>query len=435
MSTLKGSRNNILAGTLFIVSVIATVVLVALLGGGLERLNKRAYVVAFDLETGVEGIDSGSVVKLGGRSIGYVSAVTFQPEGGQSIDEIHVEIAVSKDITLYEGTVALLEKPLLGATSTINFVTLGNGPAIAEDAPIPGRLAPPGFLAQAGYGEDQKTKVQTIIDRADEITKDVKESTSWFNDSIRPQADSIAADVKTVSSDIGEKWPAWSERVDSLFGDVDTVRDDVRAFLANLDGRTDQVRDALTSVQRYLDDNEQTIREGIAHAESVFEKSDAFMDTLNGELTEAAKGLLADGQDAINRGGKAVDEARAVIAEQRPNINASLANFRLTSDQLKDTLLEIRASPWRLLYRPDMRELEYELLYNSARSYARAVGEMRILTDRMEALLARPQSDLTDADREAIAGFVDDLARTRESYEKVEDAFLDQLLENRGSDE
>jgi hypothetical protein len=82
-----------------------------------------------------------------------------------------------------------------------------------------------------------------------------------------------------------------------------------------------------------------------------------------------------------------------------------------------------------------MRELEYELLYNSARSYARAVGELRVLTDRMDALLSKPQSELTESDREAIAKFARELEATRESYEKVENAFLDQLLDARPSGE
>lgn len=435
MATLKGSRNNTLAGTLVISAVVGTVVIVILLAGGLEVLGTRTYTVSFDFQTGVEGIEPGADVALGGKRIGSVSKVMFHPRDVDTIEAIHVRIAVDKSLQFKEGAVALLEKPLLGATSTINFVNMGDGDPLDENYPITGRLAPPAFLAQAGYGEAEQTKVRSIIDRADEITENFRQTSKRINETFLPRAETIADDMGAITSDAREKWPEWSQRVDEVFDNVGAVREDVQQFIANLNERTDQIREVLVSAQRYLSENEEDVRETIRNARSVSEEGEAFVERLNTELFDQAKSLLASGEESLRKAGETVDEARAVIAEQRPNINATLANFRLSSDQLKDTLVEIRASPWRLLYRPNMRELEYELLYNSARSYARAVGELRILADRMDALLSKPQSELTEDDREAIRRFADELETTRRSYKRVEDAFLDQLLESRPSGE
>ncbi len=432
MASLKGSRNNTLAGSFVIASILGTIVVIILLAGGLDVLGKHSYTVSFDLETGVEGLEAGSQVQLGGRQIGSVSAVTFHSQTPGSLDAIHVEISVDKQFRFNDGVIAFLQKPLLGTSSIINFISLGDGTPIAHGATIPGRLAPPGFLSQAGYGEDQQVQVQHILAHGERIAANIEEATERINHSFLPKAESIADDVKLVTSDAREKWPRWSTRVDEVIENVSNVSADAREFIANVNKRTDQVREVLATAQAYMDDNREDVRAAIANARDVSAKSDTFMDRLNGELTDLASGMLQSGADAMDQANSAIDEAQSILVEQRPNIRETLANFRLTSDQARDTLVELRAAPWRLLYRPNVRELEYELLYNSTRSYARAVGEVRILTDRLEALLTKPSEDLTDADRSAIAAFIRDLDSTRESYEKVEDAFLDQLIEQDG---
>jgi len=433
MATLKGSRNNTLAGTLVIASILGMILVIILLAGGLDILGKRTYTLSFDLTTGVEGVEKGSRILLAGQEIGSVSAVSFYPEDSPEIESVRVRISVDQSIQFREGVIAFLQKPLLGSTSTINFVGLGEGADIAKDAPIAGRLSPPGFLTQAGYGDDQQVQLQNILAKGESIAIQVEDAVKRVSTAFVPKAESIADDVKTVTADVRAKWPAWSDRIDEITESAATIGDDAHAFIDNLNGRTDQIRDALASAQVYLDENRDGVRETIANARSLSGKSDAFIDRLNGDLYELAKGLLESGKASLDKAGNAIDEAQSILVEQRPNVRESFANFRLSSDQLKDTLLEIRAAPWRLLYRPNVRELEYELLYNSARSYARAVSEIHILTDRLDALISKPAEDLTDADRKAIAEFVTDLARTRETYEKVEDAFLDQLIEEQGS--
>ena len=429
MATIKGSRNNTLAGTLVIVSIIATLVIVVLLAGARDLFGRKTYTVAFDFETGVEGIAKGSEIALGGRQIGSVASVLFYPEGAQTFEAIHVVIGIESDYAIREGAVAYLEKPLLGSTSKINFVSLGDGTELTEADAIPGILAPPGFLKSAGYGEEQKTKVQSVIDDAEEFMAMAKRRGNDFDTEMYPRINDTTIKARDVITDAKAKWGEWSGSVSRTLSNVETMTNDGREFMAGLDADVESVRSSIVDA---IEENRENLDATIANARTITSDGKAFSARLNGELADKAVALLDSGQSAMDKAGNSLDEARAILAEQRPNINTSMANFRLTSDQLKDTLLEIRASPWRLLYRPDMRELEYELLYNSARSYARAVGELRVIADRMDTLLAKPQGELTELDREAIAGFADDLARTRKSYEQVEDAFLDQLLESRG---
>jgi ABC-type transporter Mla subunit MlaD len=72
MSNKRAKRNNTLAGLLVLFSVSAFVLIVIILGGGLEAFGKRDYTVRFPLETGAEGIEIGSRVTVGGVNVGMV---------------------------------------------------------------------------------------------------------------------------------------------------------------------------------------------------------------------------------------------------------------------------------------------------------------------------------------------------------------------------
>jgi hypothetical protein len=122
-----------------------------------------------------------------------------------------------------------------------------------------------------------------------------------------------------------------------------------------------------------------------------------------------------------------VNKIKTLFDEQQPNIRRTLANLRLSSDQLRDTLTEVRRAPWRLVYRPDLRELNYELLYDSARSYAGAVSDLRATTESIESLLASGQNGPTIQDG-TLEQLLTQLKDAHENYTQAEQAFMEQLL-------
>ena len=187
----------------------------------------------------------------------------------------------------------------------------------------------------------------------------------------------------------------------------------------------------LATAQAYLDENRPDVRAAVENARSITERGDDFLARVEGELADEAAALLADGRAALDAGRDALERADELLAEQTPNLTRSLANFRLASDQLRETLLEVRRSPWRLLYRPDTRELEYELLYDAARSYAGAVSDLRAAGESLRALSAGGED--ADAARD---GTVEALTRRLEGaferYEEAEALFLEALIRGAG---
>ena len=104
-----------------------------------------------------------------------------------------------------------------------------------------------------------------------------------------------------------------------------------------------------------------------------------------------------------------------------------MAKLRLSADQLAATIAEVRRSPWRLVYRPDKHDLEFELLYDSARTYAQSVADLSTAADSLKGIAAANGGTLPDSAKKNVADVVNQLNSAFEKYEQAEKAFLEQV--------
>lgn len=405
---MRGGRNNLLAGSLVVVSIMLSIFIVVLLGGFLEVIGKRDYRVEFAVSDGVGGLEAGSRVLLGGRPVGTVKGLEFKLDDQGYATSVEVDISVDRKIRFRQGATALLLSPLLGGSGQINFRGVGTGPELTQDDIIPGTIAPPSLLADAGYGSEQKAQVQKII-------KNVADASDKMN--------VFLDDARTVVADVRTKWPEWQTRVDSTLKNVDETAARGPALAQSAEDRLAQLREVLDTTKAYLDENRVDVRQTIVNAREISEKANKFTDRLNAELAEKTSLFLDDARVAFEKAGQAVDKIAMLRDEQLPNIRRMMANFRLASDQLASTLAEVRRSPWRLLYRPENRELNFELLYDSARAYAAAVEDLRSTSETIESLRAGGVAD--GAAR--IDGLLADLQGAFERYKDAESEFLRQM--------
>ena len=399
-----------LAGLLVLFSIIAAVTVVILLGGALEQFGKRKYTIRFDIQEGVPGLNKGSVVLLGGKQVGTVSDIRYEVEGSKVV-AVSVRVGVDQRFPLGKDAVAYLDVPLLGGGSKINFADSGQGePWTDSDTPIDGQIAPPSFLSSAGYGEDQKAQVQNII----------------------RDAEKMIGDAKGFFAVARERSPNWFDRADTIFKNVDQATAKGPEIFKNFNDRVEDFRLAVQTVQKdYLDANREDVRAAVTYAKETLADAEVFSERLRTELADKAAGFLDDGRGAIANANEAVTQARGVLGENTPAIRRTLANFRLSSDQLLATLEEVRRSPWRLLYRPDDRELNFELLYDSARTYAGAVSDLRDAGDSLRALSA---AGPVQSDAQKLGEMLGLLESAFEKYQEAEAEFLRQVRLHAGSE-
>ncbi len=417
MSGSRGSTNNILAGLFVVLSVLGGVAVVVMLAGVGERLTSHTeYVVHFTLADGADGLDIGSAVKIAGRDVGRVSEIELElQDTSERKAGVYATIQLRSEHALYGRPRVALERPLLGSGATLNFSNVGmveEGLA-AEGTQFEGGPAAPGFLAQAGYGEEQKTQLQSILSKAERIATNVEVATEDLRATIVP-------DVKTVVADVRERWPAWGDRVDSITANVDDAT-------AKLSPGIDEVREVVSSARAWFDENRERLTAIVENTEAASGDLKESLARLNDETVDKLHTMLDSGTETTQSAQRAIERVDVLVAEQTPNLRKSLADARLAADQLKLTMGEVRRSPWKLLYRPDTKELEFELLYDAARQYAEAVSDLRAAGEALESAGAR--AAVRGANAEELTPLVDLMKGSFEKYRAAEEKFLNLVVE------
>ncbi len=426
---MNPQRNNVKAGILVIGAIVLAAVTIIVLANSVEILGTRRYEVRFPLRVGAPGLQTGSAVKLGGQPVGTVWSIGFVAESGTGDpDQVRVILRIKDTVPLRKDAEVFLERPLLGSQSTINIIGVGTGDALGDDEHLDGQLAPPALLAQAGYGNEQAMDVRSIIAETKNITARVDGILNKFDDAdieairaaIRNSRDTTA-NARDISEDIKGRYTNWADRVDE-------VMDSVPQITASAQARLDELRDLIDRGRAVIDDNKGRIDETVENARAVSKETRELAESLNTEGRETLLSLMNEGEAAVTRASESLNRVDQLFTEQTPNIRATMASARIAAAEMREATIEIRRTPWRLLFRPDTQELEHELLYESARRYAGAVSDLRVVADALQAISAM---DGASAGRDAsVEELLSLLNESFEQYRDAEDAFIRELVED-----
>lgn len=429
----RTSKNNVLAGLFFLFSLALALGVFFLLSSAWERITVRTnrYIVAFTLADGAEGLDKDAFVKIGGEKVGSVSAWSFSKDKTTGhIIGVDVEIEVRAEIDLYENAVAYLNLPLLGSSSSINFPSVGdpltviapqgNNPLLQPGERIAGRLAPPSFLAQAGYGPEQTKQVQSIITNAEETTARLNRMTRQVEEQIDPMLGEVAmilADGKAISGDARESIQQWRATIAAALERLNAATERVIELLASAQAGVEETRGVVASVQGAVDENREKISRALSNVEELTEraKTDAYAAVM--EMLENGKGATEDFAAASER-------LRVLVGRRATDLETTIANARLASDQLKLTMIEVRQAPWKILAKPEGRkDLENELLYDTVRAYATAVSDLRAAAASLESM-TEGNGRGGELDRRTIDDINQAIRDSFQRYQQAEGEFL-----------
>ncbi len=420
------SRNNVIAGLFVVGAMILSVAISVAVSGVQKRLVPTTpYTVVFNLADGAAGLKTGSPVMLGGQEVGRVVNIGFAREGGEGGKPrgVLVSIVVNSSITLYKDAWAFLERPLLGSMSAINFSRVGGdpdkehperpiAPVLQAGDTLTGVIAPPAFLAQAGFGPDQAKQVQRIFSDVEEAIGKLRGMTERVDRDLEPSLKSFRqtlSDVNDITGDARKRWTeTWSGEVDSVLSKADKAADQLNTTLSHAD-------QLILDAQKAIDDNRPALDRSLAN-----------IDAAMARLKDEGVGKLSDALDTGKAGAeefKALStEVRQTLQAEAPNIQKFMGNLRLTADELKLMSIELRRNPWRLLYSPKTKELEAELFYDAARTYAEAVSDLRAAGESLE---AASKGNL--ADRESLAHMHERLDEAFKRYQDAEKELLKRM--------
>ena len=421
-----------LAG-LFVLAALALVMVVIIVMSNLGDafVKKHDYIVRFSILDGAEGLDSGAPVKLGGQRVGRVTAAKIHDsEISGEPDFVDVTIQIPTKYTLYSDADVQLLKPLLGSGSSINIISLtgmetvgvryqGPPQRLHNGDMILGRLGPPGFLAPSDYA-----KFQAILARMDRITGDVEPRINTIMDN----AGAAVADVKAITADAREKWPVWSQQLSDVIARVEKGSQSFDSIITNLKDVATAVKDGVEDARKLIDKGRAVVDDNRASIDAVVKNIKEVTERVNGEWSTKVTTLLDQGHDAMESAKATAKDVELLVAKNKPQLEGIIADATLAAQQLKLATVEIRASPWRLLYQPTKKELENELLYNSVRQYSEAIGELRAASESLKAIADRGQSGGSAVDQKTIDAMTAKLRTAFDKYQDQERAFLDRWL-------
>lgn len=384
------SRNNIIAGAFLLVALALAVTISIILSNAEQRIRStKDYTIRFSLSSGTHGLKSGSQVLLGGQPVGWVRSININPDEGGLPGWIDVGVAVRADLRLYESAIATLERPLLGSASALNFVSPGTaervsnptgaGPELEEGETITGSLAAPAFLASAGYGPEQAEQLRSFTKNAAESAEKLNKVIDQFNVDLP----AVLTDVRESTKALREKMPEWRDQIDQTLANAQKASERFQPLVDEANAGIKDARQVITTAQATIDESRPKIGASLDAIQSASEKLDR-------QTVGEINGLITDARDGVRRFSAGVYDLASWFSQENPSISRIVANLRLASDQLKLASVEVRQSPWKLLYQPKTKELENEALYDAARTYAQAVSDLRAAGEAIDSALKSP---------------------------------------------
>jgi ABC-type transporter Mla subunit MlaD len=420
------SRTNVIAGVFVLASAALAVVMSVIVSGAQDRLRPRtAYIIRFTLEQGGGGLKPGSNVNLGGQKVGNVSRVEFHRDvAGGPPTAVDVHVRIDADVRLFEDAVVFLERPLLGNIGALNIVSTGDGtqvarsqnnsPLLQEGEVLSGTVAPPAFLSQAGYGPEQARQFRMMVQQASEAVERVTRMTQRAEEEFDPTLRAIRVavdDVSSVTARLRERADPWTRSVDRVLASADDAASRLRPMFDRFDATVAEFQEAVKANRPELD----RIMASLSRAS---ERIDQESIPLLSQALEQGRA----GADEFAAAGRTFN---SLIQQEGPNLQRILANLRLAADQIKLTGVEVRRNPWRLLYQPRTKELESELFYDSARTYAEAVSDLRAASEALQAVSA----DGRTPDGETVQHILERLREAFGRYRQAEQRLLDRMVE------
>ena len=452
MSSKPSAAQSLLAGLFLLTGLVALVVGAFWIQGQSFGGPRSEFTIVLELDTGSGGLEKDAAVEVGGKRKGRVLAVEVMPRtnltGRPNFDVVEaeaikiqpderlvvvVDVELDADVVLHPGTKVLLDIPLLGSGGALNIAYTGNPslPPLAEGSVIMANVSPPPFLRGLDVNEVGEAvseiklgaaKFRTFMEALAPLDDGAIEPGSWAKriDSVLANTDELVADVRT------DAWPAWKAEVDQTLANA-------REFSAKLDSYGERYNAAADEARNLFADGRTLLGDNREQIDTIVDNVDRFTADANQTWGPGIQSAVTRAEEAFGEFADLGQDMNVSWDGFRPNIDQALARFRLGADQFKLFTVEVRSQPWRLLHRPDTKELESQLLYDASRSYAQAVSDLRATSASLESVLTGWGSGQFTANSprnaEQVQELMAELQRTRDRQAQAERRLLELMTE------
>lgn len=415
---LERQRNNIRAGIFVSLTLILAVVTVVILTGALKGIfsSSNSYTVVYNVSSGVRNLKEGADVRVGGMSFGQVDSIKPRISEGSPFEQIEVEFSVKSPVEIFADAEILVTSALIGSDAWLDIPSVGT----IEAGPVPddgvAGVSSVGMLTGL-LGPGNASKASEMIEDAKEFTSFMATVENEYQKRVIPiltNTESATEDMAALTHTIrDENWPVWSANVNRVLDWASSATDDFDAILVNGRGM--------------LEDNRPKINNTIDNIETASGTIKEITETFNTTTLAKLHDLLDKGQATMDGALAVLENVDREFDTMMPGVHDMLANFRLTAQQLKLFSIEIRRSPWMVFYEPSTSELEHELLYAAARTFASAASDLKASTGSMQRVLDRHGENAIN-DPKTLQRLNKYLIDSMDDYEKAQQRLIDVIF-------
>jgi ABC-type transporter Mla subunit MlaD len=436
-------RNTLQVGIVTV--IVVAVFLVVLLwisqriGGEMQQIS-----VHFSPSPAMPTLVPGSAVLVGGQKVGRVLAAKLLPQTstdkttGEPKEAFFVLVTaeVSKGLVLRSDCQVFAEGPPLGGDGVVK-IDLGKSKERMPSGQVIQGADPGGFGAVLAtlQGEfDAKNpdsllgQIKSQLDPNAEVSlmakllqsfSDINALTASMNKELSvEEKDALLAKIHAVIDNL-------NTTTASLRAELESQKPTV--LLGKLHGAMDAMNDGLGTISGMLKSNEPSINRTVEYvektAENIATETDAGRaDSLMAHFKKASTQL----NEALEDIHTVTDTTRQVIVLNRENVNKLLANFKEASDHIKTGVKYVLLHPWRLLNEPKVAEIKQEAIFDAARSFSEAAGQIDDATAQLRALAELYNGNIPAGDPD-LACILAELKLTRDRYQKAEQELWRQL--------
>lgn len=406
------SRDNLKAGLFVVTGVVLALVVVFTLVDYQNLFEKMQIVeVEFQLSDGLLGLKTAAEVTLGDQPVGKVQKIEDVVDTEGRVEKKRVIVNMPKRYKLYQNAVIELKPKLLGSGTTLNIRSVGQGDSYEPGQPIAGGIAPSemakALVREMGIRDKQREQIRQVIGNVAEMSETLKNDMPEITASLKR----VMKDVEPLAQDAREAVTEAKAAVLEAKQLVQDVRKRSGLWMDRIDSVTASADSSLQRVGKLLEEKDPSLRKAIDNVEAITQRA-------RDETMDQIKAALEKADEALTNARDATAEFKSLVITSRPVLDRTLANFQLTASQLKLAAIEVRRSPWRLLYRPDDQELESDNLYDAARSFAMAAGSLDATAASLEHLVSEDPEDGQEIRRQ-----LEYLQKVFDRFETAEKAF------------
>ena len=364
--------NNLRAG-IFVSTILVLALAVGFVLLKVDLFKKyQTLVLQFDTTEGVSGLSRGSEVKVGGLTVGRVISITPDIDKNNDLAAINVSIEIMAGIpirysdTAPEGTNAEVIRvgSLVGSTSIINFNTLGQAPA-------PLLNSGDKLLATRGSGMLTTLVGPANAVRTNEIIKGLAVTATWLKtipEEYRTRVVPTLQNLSTTTANFNQDYETWRKPIgDTLLN--------AQSFTGNAD---QLLKDNKAKFTQLMDNTSATMADAKIIASEFKTKG-----------MPALQKLLDQGADAAQTLASSLNQVEQQMPQRLTDLRDFMLDAREIAGQFKLTAIEIRRSPWKLLYQPKPGEVAHENLYSATRAFALATADLKTASASLQAVLAQ----------------------------------------------